>query len=359
MTTAAPARAIVPMIPRKFVALDGIRGIAAILVMMRHTSGMWGWRFEHSYLAVDLFFLLSGFVIANSYERKLADGRLTVAGFARLRLIRFYPMYLVALALSACLAWAPDAQDLASLTHREVVWRATLAMFFLPTLGAALFPLLGVTWSLFYELIVNLIYAVARPALTTRMLLSVSGLAYLALVTASLKHGSLDMGMAGNLAGVAEGLVRATFGIFLGIALYRLRTRLWARLPAIPPLAAIVALTALMCAPAIGPLWLIDVLSIPLMAPLVLLAARRPPPLGRAMLFLGSASYPIYLLHIPLHVAVERVLQMRGATPWTGLAFAMGTVLLGVAAERFYDLPLRRWLGATLLPRSSRLQSAA
>jgi peptidoglycan/LPS O-acetylase OafA/YrhL len=335
----------------KFAALDGIRGLAAIFVMMRHTSSMWGFQLVHSHLAVDVFFLLSGFVIANSYEAKLADGRLSVGAFARVRLIRFYPMYLVALALCGGLTWMTGLIDGEPVRHAQVIGWGVLGLFFIPSAGANILPLLSVSWSLFYELLVNLLYAVVRPALSTRKLLAICAFAYVALVAAGARHGSLDMGWVGNALGVVEGLTRAVFGIFLGIALFRLRTRLWALLPQVPPLAAILVICALICAPSVGPTWILDVLAIPLLPPLVLMAARGEPPLARAMTFLGSASYPVYLLHVPAHLAIDLVVDVRPWTPWAGLAFAVGMVLLAVTAERAYDLPARRWLTAKLRPR--------
>ena len=110
-------------------------------------------------------------------------------------------------------------------------------------------------------------------------------------------------------------------------------------------------MTALLCVPAVGPTWIIDVLCIPLMAALVLLAARAEPPMGRFMRWLGSASYPVYLLHVPLHLALERVVDMRSWAPWAGVCFATGTLLVAILLERVYDLPLRRWLSDSLRPR--------
>lgn len=345
------------MTKHKFAALDGIRGLAAIAVMMRHTSSMWGFHLVHSHLAVDVFFLLSGFVIASSYEAKLADRRLSFGAFVKLRLIRFYPMYLVALLLGTWLAWITGVTGGEQVSHRDVLALGALALFFIPSTGAGILPLLSVSWSLFYELVVNVIYAATRPALSTRMLLAISGAAYLALAAATAQHGSLDMGWAGNLLGVAEGLTRSIFGIFLGIALFRLRTRLAALLPPIPPLAAILAICLLIFAPPMGPTWTFDVLALPLLPALVLLAARSEPPFARTMFFLGSASYPVYLLHIPLHLAFELAVDVRAWAPWSGLVFAIATVLIAVAAERAYDLPVRRWLTAALRPRVEPLKT--
>jgi peptidoglycan/LPS O-acetylase OafA/YrhL len=81
-----------------FRTLDGIRGIAATIVMTRHLPEMFGrLTFPRCYLAVDLFFVLSGFVIANAYGARLASG-MGLAEFMRIRFIRFFPFYILAFA---------------------------------------------------------------------------------------------------------------------------------------------------------------------------------------------------------------------------------------------------------------------
>src|SRR6185312_1216171 len=82
-----------------FPILNGMHGIAAILIVVRHTAPIFGQNpFSESYLAVDLFFVLSGVVIANAYESKLLEG-MEVAQFAKIRLIRLYPLYALSLFL--------------------------------------------------------------------------------------------------------------------------------------------------------------------------------------------------------------------------------------------------------------------
>ena len=94
-----------------FVALDGLRGIAAIAVAARHAPYLWAAGaptgfLRESYLAVDFFFILSGFVIAQAYERRLA-GTLTWRGYMALRLERLYPAILGGLALGVVFtAWS-------------------------------------------------------------------------------------------------------------------------------------------------------------------------------------------------------------------------------------------------------------
>jgi peptidoglycan/LPS O-acetylase OafA/YrhL len=78
-----------------FNTLDGIRGLAAILVVIFHAEQFFGARpFPKSYLAVDVFFLLSGAVVANAYEHRLQSD-MSLARFTWLRIVRIYPLYLL------------------------------------------------------------------------------------------------------------------------------------------------------------------------------------------------------------------------------------------------------------------------
>src|SRR3569832_332324 len=78
----------------RFRNLDAMRGICALTVVLFHCEGMFatGRIFQHGYLAVDLFFILSGFVLGHTYEKRLVTG-LTPGGFMRLRLNRLAPVY--------------------------------------------------------------------------------------------------------------------------------------------------------------------------------------------------------------------------------------------------------------------------
>jgi peptidoglycan/LPS O-acetylase OafA/YrhL len=84
--------------------LDGIRTLAALFVVVRHTGEFFNFTFYRSYLAVDLFFILSGFVIASAYEKKLLNNTLSFNQFLSIRAIRLYPVYFASLLL-AFAAW--------------------------------------------------------------------------------------------------------------------------------------------------------------------------------------------------------------------------------------------------------------
>jgi len=88
--------------PHRFVALDSLRGLAALLVVLHHINGA-GYLlslplFRYGSLAVDFFFVLSGFVIAANYGERLTQG-FSIGRFMALRLGRVYPLHLVVLAI--------------------------------------------------------------------------------------------------------------------------------------------------------------------------------------------------------------------------------------------------------------------
>ena len=79
------------MTQRRFSYLDGLRGMAAIFILTRHTGQFWGYSFYRSYLAVDIFFVLSGFVIAYAYDNKMKSGQMSIKQFFLIRIKADYP----------------------------------------------------------------------------------------------------------------------------------------------------------------------------------------------------------------------------------------------------------------------------
>ena len=128
----------------------------------------------HGYVAVDVFFVLSGVVICNAYEGKL-NSILSVANFIRIRLIRLYPLYILGTAISAVtimLGFGPEK------AAHDLILLIGLSALFLPNpvVGSPkphMFPLNFPAWSLFYELVINIFYACVLRFLTNRMLLAI------------------------------------------------------------------------------------------------------------------------------------------------------------------------------------------
>ena len=127
-------------------------------------------------LAVDLFFMMSGFVIAYAYDKKIPT--LGLGGFMRLRAIRFYPLYLLGLGFGVLRAMILLRLGTPELTYPGVIIALIAAIMFFPapilsTLSDGISPLNGPAWSLIFEMWINALYALFFRHLTTRILLFV------------------------------------------------------------------------------------------------------------------------------------------------------------------------------------------
>jgi peptidoglycan/LPS O-acetylase OafA/YrhL len=210
--------------PPRFNLLDGLRGIAALLVLTLHTANFWTFYLDRAYLAVDLFLILSGFVIAHSHDQRVRSGALSAGCFLGLRYVRLYPFFAVSLCIGLLVqAWKGPIGP-----GNYMQW--LLALFLVPAGVGGPGPIFRHNyplWSIFYELVVNLAYALIRPKLTNRGVRQSTLLAALALVATSYTHHSLDSGPLGGAASVAGALSRCFLGFFCGVAL----RHLWNRFP--------------------------------------------------------------------------------------------------------------------------------
>ncbi len=351
----------------RFTYLDGIRGVAALLVLARHWNSFLGFDFAHSYLAVDIFFLLSGFVIAHAYDRKLQTGKLDATSFMAIRFARLYPIYAFALAICFVLALVRlAAKGAPSESFLEWVCAAVLAMGFLPfhvTGTVALFPLNICFWSLSMELGANAAYAYSRRLLNDLVLAGVVGVTGVTLAVLALRTGTADHGAFFTATSFVGGVVRCVFGIAAGLLLYRFRLALAPVARMVPPWLSFLIIAFVLTVP--GSPWhpvLHDLLSIFILVPVAVIgAAAREPAEGwmsRSMVALGVASYPMYLLHVPVGTLLSKL------TPWlggyqmpVGLAAAAALFYASLQLDRHFDMPARTWLRERMMgPR--RLTSA-
>lgn len=343
------------MVSKKFTVLDGLRGLAALLVLTRHTEAYWGapsLSHNHSYLAVDLFFVLSGFVISHAYAQPLGDGRLSAGRFMLIRWIRLWPLHALGAALGVVMLIEKDA-----LSPGVWVPSLMLMMLFLPSrmpeAGHGLFEINPPGWSLFYEMAVNLLYALTHRWITHRVLVAVLLTSGAGLAAIALYHGSLDLGYTWSGRSLAGGALRAVFGIFLGIGLHRLylaRRHLVETGPTPGPWLLCAVVVALLLLPNLARLGsAVDLFAVFVVFPVcVYLGAQASVEASSARLFsmLGLLSYPIYVLHVPLGEWLQGTMAAPLApyAPLAGVVFAAALVMLAWVLDRRFDQPLRRWL---------------
>ncbi len=140
--------------------LDGLRGVAALCVLVYHTAPF---KFHNAFLAVDFFFMLSGYVMARSYETAFATG-LTPAGFLGIRLRRLFPTMFVASMIGLPFLY--------TLLPPGTFWPVAIANLLLipyPQQNRA-YPLNGPAWSILFELLGNALHSLLLWRLTTRQL---------------------------------------------------------------------------------------------------------------------------------------------------------------------------------------------
>jgi peptidoglycan/LPS O-acetylase OafA/YrhL len=335
---------------RRFLTLDAFRGVAALMVVLMHFQlGAKG----SGFLAVDLFFILSGFVIGHAYEARMAEG-MTVGRFVRARLIRLYPTLLFAILMMV--GFLAAQAMFGTYPSRGWLTAATVgfSLFMLPTPpeithSLYLFPLNGAVWSLFWELVANLLYALAGRRMTTRVLMVIAGVFAGLMVLLAIRGHGINGGS--EWRAFSNGLIRTGFGFTLGLLGHRLLPKLGPGRPH----ALIFVGSVGMLAVALLATPFDTVLHLALVFvgfPLLLLAgAHIEPPkvLERAAEEAGKLSYTLYLTHQPLWMWMM-VVGGRIVTPevarsttgkWVTLAAAL---LLAFLVERLWEKPLRRWL---------------
>lgn len=361
---------------RIFHTLDALRGIAAIAVVTLHYKDFFRpFAATHAYLAVDLFFIMSGVVIENAYAPSFARG-MSVLEFAKIRLIRLYPLYIVALAIATLGAVGSffgnnkfgfaDLQSLAT--------SALASLVFAPSPGAAsggyIFPLDPAFWSLLFELAVNILYALLWSRLrSTRTLILVMAASGAIVAMAGPYFGGIDFGPGRTDADVIIGFARATFGFLCGVALFRASADLRAAPERAPTAVDLVGLLAVIGC--VTPLlfqkagaWngIVDAAAALLVFPAIVWCAMRIElhgPLRGLSSILGESSYAVYVLHLPVLAVVAAVSARLGdplvaGAPFSGVAVILALIAACRGLDKIYDAPARRWLRRRLAPRRDR-----
>ena len=357
---------------RVFHTLDALRGVAAIGVVAFHMGQVFSpIATPGGYLAVDLFFIMSGVVLSHAYEARFKAGMGTFE-FMRLRLIRLYPLYFLGLLLGIVVT-------VASMFGRNSVnWDASslsvailLALLFLPNLSGrpvdTLFPLNIPCWSLFLEIVINLLFVLLWPLLTKRRLIVASLLAGVAVGTATLYAGNGDQGSTAST--LAVGLARTIFGFSIGVLIARHVPRVrrsesnWAVLAI---MAVVVASLSGWPQGAWRAIW--DALCMLVVFPLVVYWGTLVDPgarLRRVATFLGVTSYAVYVLHSPLSSVLNSATRsLAGRTggdvgaPWLGIVVLAALLAGAWFVDRHFDMPVRRLLGR-VIPRTGATRIAS
>lgn len=312
---------------RRFDALDGMRGLAALFVMVYHVTEQNGLHYARdAQAAVDLFFVLSGFVIMHGYGHAILAG-MSFGDYLKSRLIRLGPLYLAGLALGLAAMGAAILHHHAGGIRASHLWTATgLGLIGLPYLNhlawplghhvtpGVVFPLNGPAWSLFFEVFINIcfFFYLARWRRVSGWL--VLGLMALFLAT-RLWTGEGNPGWGTD--GFWAGFPRVAAEFFLGALLYVWHKRLnWRNTPMQVALKlALIGIVFVFFLSSSGAKALIDAV---LLSPLAILAGARlelGPRARQICQRLGDLSYPLYIIHVPLHLLAVEMLGLESLPP--------------------------------------------
>ncbi len=308
-------------LPARFHTLDALRGVAAIAVMLYHAAEFSPWWMWSGYLAADLFFVLSGFVLAQAYEARLQDG-MSVKQFMLARLQRIYPVF-----------W------LGALIGCALLQGSPLTVFMIPSPDSyLLFKANWPLWSLLTELVANLLWAVFAVRLSFKGLVGAAAGLGVILAINIIWYGTADLGAFWFNA--LPGLVRTCYSFLIGVILFRLYQRKGAARHNTPMAWLLVGLLLLQTSAIPQYRVVSDLISVGVVIPLIVwLGAHWEVPAKRFAAWLGGISFPLYCLHAPL-VAFAHA----GPLVMTALLIAM----LGVATlvDRYYDRPIQAWFKA-------------
>lgn len=363
-----------------YLILDALRGVAALMVIWYHifegfaTSPL-DQKFNHGYLAVDFFFILSGFVIGYAYDDRWP--KMTIGGFFKRRLIRLHPMVILGAVFGAVafLVQGSVQWDGTHVNLGPVLLSMLLGMFLIPSRPGGLcevrgngemFPLNGPSWSLFFEYIANIMYALFLRRLSTKMLkafVAVSGLGYAAFAIFN-GSGSYSMGVGWTLGGLnfLGGMLRVTFAFSCGLLLSRDfkpfsnisgKAAFWTCSATIIGLLSIpyISTSAVLEADWLNGLY--DAVCTILIFPLIVLLGAS----GkfaensdtRICKLLGDISYPLYVIHYPIMYLFYSWVWKTGQTfgqVWpVAVCIFIGAPVLAYACLKLYDEPIRRYLG--------------
>lgn len=356
MANPASATMAAPMPTRQhFPALDGLRGVAAVAVVVFHFMEMVVSDYSHlfighGWLAVDFFFCLSGFVIGYAYDERI--GAMGLVSFFKTRLVRLHPMVVFGSLLGLIALYADPfrAQPFADgITHVVAMLVASLFLIPYPTMrerGFCLFSLNSPAWSLFWEYVANIVYALVLCRLSRRALAIATAGAALILCAVGYSEGNLWAGFNGETFWV--GAARVNFSFLAGLLVYRygliLRTKLGFTVP------AILLVLALVMPYATGG-WIREAAVMIIGFPVLVMLGAGATLNARAKRFCkwaGDISYPLYMTHYAFIYPFGNYYERNHPDGVQLTLVVVGGVIALVAfahlVMKCYDMPVRAWL---------------
>ncbi len=348
---------------KHFPILDGLRGTAALLVVIFHLFEAYFPVFanhpiHHGYLAVDFFYLLSGFVVGYAYDDRW--GKMSVKDFFKIRLVRLHPLVILGVLIGAICFWfdpyTKGAQEVRLLT---LIGSMLIGFTLLPSPDVRgwgeTHSLDGPCWSLLQEYIANIIYGFFGRKMSKIVLWIIVVISAVVLTSVAVNRGDLATGWGYDSFFVA--MSRMMFPFFAGLLLFR--TGKLIRIPMAYTVCSLI-LIILFCLPTFKFNGIYEAACIIIVFPIVVSAGAGGQIKGRwAKLckFSGDISYPLYITHYPFIYIYTAWIETKKPAPQQIVPVAIGLfiffILLAYAALKLYDEPVRAWLKKKVLMKSN------
>ena len=362
--------------------LDGLRGVAALMVIWYHVFE--GFAFasnsaietlNHGYLAVDFFFILSGFVIGYAYDDRWGKS-LTMKDFFKRRLIRLHPMVIMGAVLGAitfCIQGSVQ-WDGTHVAISMIMLSLLCTIFFIPAMpgvgyevrgNGEMFPLNGPCWSLFFEYIGNILYALfirrlSNKALTVFVVLLGVALAAFAVFNVS-TYGNIGVGWTLDGVNFLGGSLRMLFPFSLGMLMSRnfkpmkVKGAFWICTIALIALFSVPYLEGLepLCMSGVYEAFCV-IVAFPIILWIGASGTTTDKQSTKICKFLGDISYPVYVIHYPLMYLfyawlIENQLYTLGETWHVALCVFILSIILAYLCLKLYDEPIRKYLAKRFL----------
>ena len=342
--------------------LDGLRGTAAIVVVLFHIMGMtvaWsdkGQLLHHAAMAVDFFFALSGFVVAYAYDDRWKT--MTTGQFFLIRIVRLHPLVILGSILGLLsFLYDPFPDNQKTIPLATVLIDFALACLLLPypslpNRWTDTHSLNSPAWSLMQEYVGNILYALILRRLNTRVLGCVVLVAIAAVLAMVWHANSMDQGS--DWTTPWGGPTRMGFSFTMGLWLYRVRDKV--PKPRLGWLVLSVILVAAFAMPRVPDTvahgnGFYDATCVIVLFPLVILCGAHSN-IGKLEMALckvaGRLSYPIYILHFPFLFVYMNFVTFK--KPSLDTAHIAGTAAFIIVAAfswlalKLYDEPIRKAL---------------
>ncbi len=359
--------------------LDGLRGVAAVMVVLFHlfetfTGGNHLIQIiNHGYLAVDFFFVLSGFVIGYAYDNRWA--KMTLGGFFKRRLIRLHPMIILGMLIGAIGFYFSASPIVFPAVSTYPVWKMLLVMFIgftlIPLPGSMdvrgwsqMHPLNGPAWSLFYEYVANILYGLLIRKWSTKVLVIFTILAGCALIHLGVTspYGDVVGGWSIDTQ-FRIGITRLLYPFLAGLLLSRISKPGTMKHAFFWCSALIIASLSIPRIGGTSHVWmngLYDSVTILVVFPLIVYMGASGAAKGKftrkIAKFFGDISYPLYITHYPLlyiftawiydnQVSMQKAWFMALIVLFSSVAIAYGSL-------KVYDIPVRNWLAKRFMTKT-------